>query len=142
MARATVLIVEDSLDIAQPLADAFRFSDFAVLMAPSAAQALRQAREGRPDVILMDIQLPDMNGLAVAETLKQDPATAAIPIIAMTAYDIDAPQVKTITRACVGYVQKPIRPREIINLAEAVLKLPTPDPKARAPKTPPPRPTR
>jgi two-component system cell cycle response regulator DivK len=138
MARATVLIVEDSPDIAQPLADAFRFSDFSVLLAPNAAQALQLAHERRPDVILMDIQLPDMNGLAVAETLKQDPATRAIPIIAMTAYDIDAPQVKTITRACVGYVQKPIRPREIINLAEAVLKLPGPEPKARGTKAPPP----
>ncbi len=137
MARATVLIVEDSLDIAQPLADAFRFSDFSVLVAPTAVQALQLAHERRPDVILMDIQLPDMNGLAVADTLKQDPATSAIPIIAMTAYDIDAQQVKTITRACVGYAQKPIRPREIINLAEAVLKLPAPDAKARPPKAPP-----
>lgn len=126
MARAAVLIVEDSPDIAQPLADAFRFADFAVLVAPNAIQALQLAAERRPDLILMDVQLPDMNGLAVAETLKRDPATRPIPIIAMTAYDIDAAQVKTVTRDCVGYAQKPIRPREIINLAEAVLKLPAP----------------
>ena len=138
MARATVLIVEDSPDIAQPLADAFRFADFAVLVAPNAVQALQLAEEHRPDVILMDIQLPDMNGLAVADTLKQDPATLAIPIIAMTAYDIDAPQAKAITRTCIGYAQKPIRPREIINLAEAVLKLPGPDSKSRGAKAPPP----
>jgi CheY-like chemotaxis protein len=126
MTRAAVLIVEDSPDIAQPLADAFRFADFAVLVAPNAMQALQLAAERRPDLILMDVQLPDMNGLAVAETLKQDPATRPIPIIAMTAYDIDAAQVKTVTRSCVGYAQKPIRPREIINLVEAVLKLPAP----------------
>lgn len=142
MARATILIVEDSPDIAQPLADAFRFSDFLALIAPTAMQALQLAHERRPDVILMDVQLPDMNGLAVAETLKQDPATQAIPIIAMTAYDVDAPQVKTISRTCVGYAQKPIRPREIINLAEAVLKLPGRDPKSRGGKPPPNRSTR
>ncbi len=143
MARATVLIVEDSPDIAQPLADAFHFADFEVLLAPDARQALQLAHERRPNLILMDVQLPDMNGLAAAEILKEDPATRAIPIIAMTAYDIDAAQVKTVTRACVGYAQKPIRPREIINLVEAVLKLPTPDQKSRGTKAPlPPRPTR
>ena len=136
MTRATILIVEDSLDIAEPLADAFRFEGFEVLLASDAVQALQLASEHRPDLILMDIQLPDMDGLSVARTLKSDPAVKDIPIVAMTAYEVGADQVRSLTRTCVGYAQKPVRPREIINLATAVLKLP-PDPEPAGRRRPP-----
>jgi two-component system, cell cycle response regulator DivK len=127
---ATILIVEDSPDIAQPLADAFRFADFGVHLAATAVAALQIASELRPDLIVMDIQLPDLDGLSVAQTLKQDPVTAAIPIVAMTAYDITAEQARSIGRTCVGHYQKPVRPRDMVNLATAVLKLPSgPEPK-------------
>jgi two-component system cell cycle response regulator DivK len=124
MAKATILIVEDSLDIAEPLADAFRFEGFEVLQAMNAVQALQIASEHRPNLIFMDIQLPDMDGLAVARTLKSDPTVKHIPIVAMTAYDIVGEQVRTITRNCVAYAQKPVRAKDLINLASAILKLP------------------
>ena len=123
MAKATVLIVEDSPDISDSLADAFRFADFTPLQAPDAIHALQFASEYHPDVILMDIQLPDLDGLSVAETLKSDPATANIPVVAMTAYDIVGEQAKKLSRHCVGYTQKPVRPRDLINLVTAILKL-------------------
>jgi two-component system cell cycle response regulator DivK len=123
MAKPTILIVEDSPDISQPLADAFRFANFQVLQAGTAVQALQVASEYRPDLILMAIQLPDLDGLSVASTLKSDPATRHIPILAMTAHDIQGDQARAMTRNCVGYVQKPVRPREVVNLASAVLKL-------------------
>jgi len=124
MAKATILIVEDSPDIADPLADAFRFDGFEVLQAGNAIQALQIASEHRPDLIFMDIQLPDMDGLSVARTLKSDPAVAHIPIVAMTAFDIVGDQARTISKTCVGYAQKPVRAREMINLVSAILKLP------------------
>ena len=136
MPKATILIVEDNPDIAQPLADAFRFADFSVLQAGSAIQALQVASQHHPNLILMDIQLPDLDGLSVAGTLKTDPETKDIPIVAMTAYDVKGEQARAITRTCVGYAQKPVRPREIINLASAVLKLqegPEPPPRKAAP---------
>ncbi len=134
MSRARILIVEDSPDISQPLADAFRFADFDVLQAPDAIHALQLASESHPDLIFMDIQLPDLDGLSVARPLKNDPATDRIPIVAMTAYEIVGEQAKAIGRLCMGYAQKPVRPRELINLACAILKLPA--------ETPPPRKTR
>lgn len=139
MAKATILIVEDSPDIAESLADAFRFEGFEVLRAANAIQALQIVSEHRPDLILMDIQLPDMDGLAVARTLKSDPAVQHIPIIAMTAYDILGDQARTITKTCVGYAQKPVRPKDLINLASVVLKLPgDPEPpRRRSPLRPP-----
>jgi two-component system, cell cycle response regulator DivK len=141
MAKATILIVEDSPDIAEPLADAFRFEGFAVLQAGDAVQALQAASEHRPDLIFMDIQLPDMDGLSVARTLKSDPAVKHIPIVAMTAYDIVGDQARSITRTCVGYAQKPVRARELINLASAVLKLKE-DPEHPKRRDPPVRPPR
>jgi two-component system cell cycle response regulator DivK len=141
MAKATILIVEDSPDIAEPLADAFRFEGFAVLQAGDAVQALQAASEYRPDLIFMDIQLPDMDGLSVARTLKSDPTVKHIPIVAMTAYDIVGDQARSITRTCVGYAQKPVRARELINLASAVLKLKE-DPEHPKRRDPPVRPPR
>lgn len=140
MVKATILIVEDSPDISQPLADAFRFADFGVLQAYTAIEALQFASECRPDLILMDIQLPDLDGLSVAATLKSDPATQHIPIVAMTAYDVVGEQARAISRTCVGYAQKPSRPRDLINLASAILKLqegPEPRPRKGAPAKPP-----
>jgi two-component system cell cycle response regulator DivK len=132
MAKATILIVEDSPDIAEPLADAFRFDGFEVLQAANAIQALQVASERRPNLIFMDIQLPDMDGLAVARTLKSDPTVKHIPIVAMTAYDIVGDQARTITKTCIGYAQKPVRSRDLINLATAILKLPgDPEPPRR-----------
>lgn len=132
MAKARILIVEDSPDISQPLADAFRFGEFEVLQAYTAVQALQFASEHQPDLIFMDIQLPDLDGLSVARTLKSDPGTKHIPIVAMTAYDVVGSQARAMTRDCVGYAQKPVRPRDLINLASAVLKLQAdPDPPPR-----------
>jgi CheY-like chemotaxis protein len=81
----------------------------------------------------MDIQLPDLDGLSAAETLKGDPVTQRIPIVAMTAFEVVGDQAKAISRHCVGYVQKPARPRDVINLVSAVLRLKS-EPKPSPPK--------
>jgi two-component system cell cycle response regulator DivK len=133
MPKPTVLIVEDSPDISQPIADALRFADFNTLQAYNAVEGLQFASEHRPDLILMDIQLPDWDGLSAAGTLKVDPATRHIPIVAMTAYDVVGDQAKAISRHCVGHAQKPIRPRDLVNLISAVLKLKS-EPKPHASK--------
>jgi two-component system, cell cycle response regulator DivK len=138
MPKPTVLIVEDSPDISQPIADALRFADFNTLQAYNAIQGLQFASEHRPDLILMDIQLPDLDGLSAAGTLKGDPAVKHIPIVAMTAYDVVGDQAKAISRHCVGHAQKPIRPRDLVNLISAVLKLKS-EPQPRPQKDPSPR---
>ena len=139
MSKATILIVEDSSDISQVLADAFRFADFAVLQAYTAVEALQLVTERQPGLIFMDIQLPDLDGLSVAQTLKGDPATRHIPIVAMTAYDVAGNQARLIGQLCVGHCQKPFSPRDAINLATAILKLPG-EPTTRPQRPPPTRP--
>ncbi len=128
MARATILIVDDDPGVCRPLAEAFRLAGFAVLQAADAVQGLQIASEHRPDLIFMDIQLPDLDGISVVETLKSDPTVRHIPVVAMTGYDIMGEQARSMGRNCAAYVQKPLRPRDLINLATALLKLPAEPP--------------
>ena len=79
MAKATILIVEDNPDISQVIADALRFAGFGTLQAYNAVQGLQFASEHRPDLILMDIQLPDLDGLSAAETLEAGSGHATHP---------------------------------------------------------------
>ena len=85
MAKGTVLVVDDDLDIVEVLAEALADDDYAVLAAVGGA-ALQIAHQAQPDVILLDIMMPDMDGIEVSRCLHADPVTAHIPIIAMSAY--------------------------------------------------------
>jgi two-component system cell cycle response regulator DivK len=79
------------------------------------------ARADQPDLILMDIQLPDMDGLAATALLKQDPVTAAIPIIALTAMAMKADQEKSQTAGCDAYIAKPLRYQELYAAIDTLL---------------------
>lgn len=91
-----------------------------VLSAVDAESGLMLARSQHPELILMDIQLPGMDGLAATALLKQDPATAAIPVIALTALAMKADREKTKLAGCDAYIAKPLRYRE---LYEAINRL-------------------
>lgn len=92
-----------------------------VLSAVDAETGLAIARRERPDLILMDIQLPGMDGLAATTLLKQDPATAGIPIIALTAMAMKADEEKARTAGCDAYITKPLRYQELSQAIEALL---------------------
>ena len=88
--------------------------------AETAADGIRLAREQQPDVILMDIQLPDMDGLAATRLLKADPVLQAIPVIAVTAYAMKGDEDEVFEAGCDAYVTKPIRYKEFLNELHAV----------------------
>lgn len=88
--------------------------------AETAADGIRLAREQQPDVILMDIQLPDMDGLAATRLLKADPVLQAIPVIAVTAYAMKGDEEEVFEAGCDAYVTKPIRYKEFLSELEAV----------------------
>lgn len=81
--------------------------------AEDAETGLTIARSAQPDLILMDIQLPGMDGLAATAILKQDPMTAAIPVIALTALAMKADQEKSQIAGCDDYIAKPLRYKEL-----------------------------
>ena len=118
---ARILIIEDNpanLKLAFLL---LRNAGHAVLSATDAETGLTLARADQPDLILMDIQLPGMDGLAATALLKKDPATAAIPIIALTAMAMKEDQEKTKVAGCDAYIAKPLRYVELYGAIDALL---------------------
>ena len=118
---AKILIVEDNQANMKLTTLLLLNVGHTVLGAPDAETGLLMARAEQPDLILMDIQLPGMDGLAATALLKKNPETAAIPIIALTALAMKDDQEKTRVAGCDGYIAKPLRYRELYAAIDALL---------------------
>lgn len=118
---ARVLIIEDNQANMKLACLLLRSAGHTVLCAVDAETGLTLARSDQPDLILMDIQLPGMDGLAATALLKQDPLTAAIPVIALTAMAMKADAEKTRIAGCDGYIVKPLRYQELYDAIDALL---------------------
>jgi two-component system cell cycle response regulator DivK len=121
---ATVLIVEDNPENLTLGAFLLRSAGHEVLSAADAEAGLAIARERRPDLILMDIQLPGMDGLEATALLKRDPATRGIPVIALTALAMRGDEERIRAAGCDAYVAKPIRYRAFLATVAANLGVP------------------
>lgn len=106
-----VLIVEDNELNMQLVADLLTWHGFTVLRAVTGARALVLAEEQQPDVILMDMALRGMDGFEITRALKQNPNTASIPVVALTAYAGEQDRQRALAAGCVGFVAKPIDTR-------------------------------
>jgi two-component system cell cycle response regulator DivK len=118
---AKILLVEDNAANMKLASLLLRNVGHAVLFASDAETGLMQARAERPDLILMDIQLPGMDGLAATTLLKQDPATAAIPVIALTAMAMQADRERAQIAGCDAYMAKPLRYQELYAAIDSLL---------------------
>src|SRR6185436_19778615 len=118
---ARILIIEDNPANMKLATLLLRKAGHTALCAVDAETGLTLAREGKPDLILVDIQLPGMDGLAATRLLKQDPATAAIPIIALTAMAMKEDREKTKAAGCDAYIAKPLRYQELYAAIESLL---------------------
>ena len=118
---AKVLVIEDNPANMKLASLLLHNAGHTVLSAVDAETGLMQARAERPDLILMDIQLPGMDGLAATALLKQDPATVAIPVIALTALAMKADQEKSQIAGCDAYIAKPLRYQELHAAIDALL---------------------
>jgi CheY-like chemotaxis protein len=108
-----ILLVEDN-PANQMLASAVLERDgFEVVVAESAADVETAILRHMPDLILMDIQLPEMDGLTLTRRLKSDPATASITVVAMTAHAMVGDREDAIAAGCAGYISKPIDTRTL-----------------------------
>jgi two-component system cell cycle response regulator DivK len=110
----TVLVVEDQEDNRQILRDLLGNAGYEMLEAENGADALTAVAAKRPDLILMDIQLPIMDGYEATRRLKADPATKDIPIIVVTSYALSGDEAKARNSGCDGYVTKPYSPRALL----------------------------
>ncbi|MCS3416457.1 MULTISPECIES: response regulator [Pseudomonas] len=119
---AEILIVEDNeanMRLARLL---LVNAGHTVLWAADAETGLTLAREKQPALILMDIQLPGMDGLAATSLLKQDPHTAHIPVIALTAMAMKEDRDKTLRAGCDAYIIKPLRYKELYQVIDTLLQ--------------------
>ncbi len=104
----TVLVVEDNDLNMKLFHDVLEAHGYNVLQAKDGMEGLRMAREERPDLILMDIQLPDVSGLEVTKWLKDDETLKSIPVIAITAFAMAGDEAKIRDGGCDAYIPKPI----------------------------------
>lgn len=106
-----VLVIEDNPLNLELIVDLLEARDFSVLQARNAEEGLRLAREAAPDLVLMDLSLPGMDGLAATQRLKADPATKPLPVIALTAHAMNGDEAAALAAGCDGYLTKPINTR-------------------------------
>jgi len=118
----TVLVVEDEADVVDLLRYNLERADFEVLIAMAGDLGLAMAREKRPDLIVLDLMLPGMNGHEVCRALKGDPNTEVIPILMLTAKGEPNERVKGLELGADDYVTKPFSPRELVLRVQALLK--------------------
>jgi two-component system cell cycle response regulator DivK len=109
-----ILVVEDQEDNRQIIRDLLSSTDYEIMEAESGEQALEAVAKQRPDLILMDIQLPGIDGYEVTRRIKANPALRSIPIIAVTSYALSGEEQKARAAGCDEYVPKPYSPRQLL----------------------------
>ena len=109
-----ILIIEDQEDNRKIMHDVLSASGFNSLEATTGEEGLALAEREKPDLILMDIQLPEMDGYEVTRRIKGNPALNHIPIIAVTSYALSGDDKKAYAAGCDGYLTKPVSPRKLL----------------------------
>ncbi|THK35374.1 response regulator [Ensifer sp. MPMI2T] len=116
-----ILMVEDTEDNRQIVRDLIATTEYELIEAPDGAAGVMAAAAQRPDLILMDIQLPVMDGYEATRRIKSDPALRHIPIIAVTSYALSGDEAKALAAGCDGYVAKPFSPRQLLEKIRELL---------------------
>jgi two-component system cell cycle response regulator DivK len=123
MADELVLIVDDN-DMNVKLArDVLRFAGFRTLEAGTGGDGVAMATEHLPDVVLMDIRLPDMEGTAAVRLLKDDAKTAKIPVVALTSFAMKGDRERFLSEGFDGYLEKPISVKEFPEQVRSFLEI-------------------
>ena len=118
-----ILVVEDQEDNRQILRDLLGNAGYELIEAVDGEQALAAYAKQRPDLVLMDIQLPVMDGYETTRRIRADPESKAIPIIAVTSYALAGDEAKALAAGCTAYVTKPFSPRALLAKVQEHLAL-------------------
>ena len=119
--RKRILIVEDNQPCLLPLNDVPTVCGYEILKTTKGLEAINLARANRPDLILMDIRLPDVSGLDVTRLLKRDHQTKCIPIIAVTAFAMLGDEASALESGCDDYIAKPVMVDNLVRTIESFL---------------------
>lgn len=123
-ARVTpkILVIEDEADAAELVEFNLRSAGYEVSTAADGAEALKKARQTAPDLILLDLMLPELDGLEVCKLLRREAATASIPIIMLTAKAAELDRVLGLELGADDYITKPFSPRELVLRVKNLLR--------------------
>lgn len=122
MAQKTILVVDDEPHIVEIVCDYLKQAGFRVITAKDGQTALSMARNEQPDLIVLDLLLPEMDGLDVCRLLRQDPVLGAVPIIMLTARVEEIDKLLGLELGADDYMTKPFSPREVVARVRAVLR--------------------
>jgi two-component system, cell cycle response regulator DivK len=116
-----ILVIEDNAANMELVTDLLEAAGFSVYPAASGEQGLRAAEAIAPDLVLMDLSLPGLDGLATTRALRKHPATSHLPIVALTAHAMKGDQEVALRAGCNGYLTKPIDTRTFVSSVSAFL---------------------
>ncbi|MGR3173650.1 MAG: response regulator [Candidatus Scalindua sp.] len=117
----TALVIEDNADNMELITVILAKSGYKVIKAETGQQGFEMAMETSPDFIILDIQLPDMDGLEVLQMIRNSKINGDIPVIAMTSFAMAGDREKVIAAGCNGYIEKPIDPEKVINQIREII---------------------
>jgi DNA-binding response OmpR family regulator len=125
--RKKVLVVEDNSELLELLRLSFDSAGFSVLTAGNGVAALEMTRKSSPDLVVLDVMLPELDGMAVCDRLRKDSATAGVPIIMMTGLSGELSRLAGLDSGATVYITKPVNPETLIAKTKEILR--------RSPKT-------
>lgn len=120
--KPKILVVDDEPDAVELISFNLKSAGFEVVTANDGAEAIKRAQALMPDLILLDIMLPEVDGMEVCKTLRRDPATVDIPIIMLTAKAAEIDRVLGLELGADDYVTKPFSPRELVLRVKGLLR--------------------
>ena len=120
--RKKILVVDDDADLVELLSFTLKQAGFAIGTAFDGVEALRKARSITPDLILLDLMLPKLDGLSVCEILRRNVTTATIPVIMLTGLTGELGRLTGLDSGANDYVTKPFSPRQLVSKVETLLR--------------------
>jgi DNA-binding response OmpR family regulator len=124
--KPKILVVDDEPDALDLIQYNLKAAGFDVVTAADGEEALKKARAAQPSLVILDVMLPEVDGLEVCRTLRRDPETSAIPIIMLTAKAAEIDRVLGLELGADDYVTKPFSPRELVLRVKSLLRRRTP----------------
>lgn len=117
----TALVIEDVEDNMVLITKILKNAGYAILEARTGAEGYEMAISRRPDVIILDIQLPDMNGVEVLERIRASETDSNIMVVAMTSFAMAGDRERLLAAGCDGYIEKPIDPARVVEQIEKII---------------------
>ena len=122
MMRRRILVVDDEPDLVELVSFNLRAEGYEVITAANGMEALNQARASLPDLIVLDLMMPELDGLSVCEILRRLPSTAPIPVIMLTAWKSELTRIIGMDTGAEDYITKPFSPRDLVMRVNNTLK--------------------